>query len=140
MANEKAKSVAAEEEGSRLDQEDSRPPSPPAGSPPPVTNPMHTPNLSDFGLSEMMLNRVLGRAQQDPEEAPKPNISFTEDALVTPEPPAIILTPRCALRMDDDELMPPQLQDLGLSENTMCLINDFTMNLPMHKNIVKPQR
>lgn len=140
VANEEDDSMAAGEEGSSLDQEGSRPPSPLAGTPPPVTDTMHTPKLSDFGLSEMMLKRVLVRAQQCPEEPPKPNINFTQAALVTPEPPPISLTPRCALRMDDDELMSPQLRDFGLSENTMCLINDFTMNLPMQKKVANPQR
>lgn len=140
VANEEAEPMAAGEEGSSLDQKGSRPPSPAADTPPPVTDAMHTPKLSDFGLSEMMLKKVLVRAQQCPEEPPKPNINFTQAALVTPEPPPISLTPRRALRMDDDELMSPQLQDFGLSENTMCLINDFTMNLPMQKKVVKPQR
>lgn len=140
VANEEAESLAAAAEGPGLDQEGSCSPSLPAATPPPVTDPLHTPKLSDFGLSEMMLKRVLDGAQQGPEEPPKPNISFSEAALVTPEPPPLSLTPRCALWMDDDELMPPQLQDFGLSENTMCLINDFTMNLPMHRKVDKPQR
>lgn len=142
VAYEEDESKAAGEEGSSLDQAGSRPSSPPAGTPPLVSDPLRTPKLADFGLSEMMLKRFLNRAQQCPEEPPKPNIDFTQPALdlVTPEPPAISLTPRRALRMDDDELMSPQLQDFGLSENTMCLINDFTMNLPMHKKVVKPQR
>lgn len=140
VTNEKAGSMAAGEEGSSLDQEDSRPPSPPAGTPPPVTDALLTPKLTDFGLSEMMLKRVLVQAQQYPGEPPKPNISLTQAVLVTPEPPPISLTPRRALRMDDDELMSPQLQDFGLSENTMCLINDFTMNLPMQKKVVQSQR
>lgn len=140
VANEEAESMAAGEEGSSLDQEGSRPPPLSAGTPPPVTDAMHTPKLSDFGLSEMMLKRVLVRAQQCPEEPPQPNISLTQAALVTPDPLPVSLTPRRALRMDDDELMSPQLQDFGLSENTMCLINDFTMNLPVQKKAVKPHR
>lgn len=140
VANEEAESTAAGDEGSSLDQEDSRPPSPPAGTPPPVTDVMHTPKLSDFGLSEMMLKRVLVQGQQCPDEPPKRITGCAQADLVTPEPPSISLTPRRALRMDDDELMSPQLQDFGLSENTVCLINDFTMNLPIQKKVVKTQR
>lgn len=140
VTDEEAESMAAGEEGSSLDQEGSRPTSPPAGAPPPVADVMQTPKLSDFGLSEMMLKRALARAERCPEEPPMPNISFTQAALVTPEPPPISLTPKCALRLDDDELVPPRFQDFGLSESTMSLNNDFTMNLLLQKKVAKPQR
>ncbi|XP_075887018.1 SKA complex subunit 3 [Nelusetta ayraudi] len=139
VTDEEAESMAAGEEGSSLDQEGSRPTSPPAGAPPPVADVMQTPKLSDFGLSEMMLKRALARAERCPEEPPMPNISFTQAALVTPEPPPISLTPKCALRLDDDELVPPRFQDFGLSESTMSLNNDFTMNLLLQKKVAKPQ-
>lgn len=139
VTDEEAESTAAGEEGSSLDQEGSRPTSPTAGAAPPVADVMHTPRLSDFGLSEMMLKRALARAERCPEEPPMPNISFTQAALVTPEPPPISLTPKCALRLDDDELVPPRFQDFGLSESTMSLNNDFTMNLLLQKKVAKPQ-
>lgn len=139
MTNEEAETTAPGEDGSSLEQKSSHPSTPPLDAPPPVTDDMLTPKLSDFGLSEMMLKRALARAQQCPEEPPMPSIGFTQADLVTPEPPPISLTPKRALRMDDDDLMSPQLQDFGLSENTMCLINDFTMNLLLQKKVVKPQ-
>lgn len=140
MTKEETESPAVGEEGSSLEQEGCHPSSPPACAPLPAVDILHTPQLSDFGLSEMMLKRAVAKAERCPEEPAMPNISLTQAAFDTPEPPPIPLTPKCALWMDDDELMSPQLKDFGLSENTMCLNNDFTMDLLWQKKVVKPQR
>ncbi|KAK9537224.1 hypothetical protein VZT92_004859 [Zoarces viviparus] len=99
---------------------------------------LRTPRLSDFGLSEVAMKRAL--ASLCSEVPPMPELSLPHPSLNTPGPlPRMALTPKRALRMDDDELLTPQMPDFGLSEYTMCLNNDFTMDL-LRKNVEKPQR
>lgn len=54
-------------------------------------------------------------------------------SVATPLPPTLLLTPKCALRMDEEEeeeeLRVPQMKDFGILEHTLCLNNDFTMDL-----------
>ncbi|XP_031171968.1 spindle and kinetochore-associated protein 3 isoform X2 [Sander lucioperca] len=109
---------------------------PPTAGPPPFIDLLQTPQLSDFGLSEMQLKRTLAGCSEVP---PMPEMSLPHPSLNTPAPPPMPLTPKCALRMDDDELQTPQMSDFGISEHTMCLNNDFTMDL-LRKNVEKPQR
>lgn len=141
VADEEAESKSAGEEGGSREEEEGmiHPSSPPLGGPPPVTDSLRTPQLADFGLSEMQLKRALAGAEWCSEVPPMPQISLPQASLDTPAPPPMPLTPKCALRMDDDELLTPQMQAFGISEHTMCLINDFTMDL-FRKNIDKPQR
>ncbi|XP_075961069.1 SKA complex subunit 3 [Anarhichas minor] len=112
-----------------------------SSSPPPplFTDVLRTPQLSDFGLSEVEMKRAL--ASLCSEVPPMPELSLPHPSLNTPGPPPhMALTPKRALRMDDDdELLTPQMPDFGLSEHTMCLNNDFTMDL-FRKNVEKPQR
>ncbi|XP_023655584.2 SKA complex subunit 3 isoform X3 [Paramormyrops kingsleyae] len=95
----------------------------PAKPPPRTADPMRTPRLSDFGLSGFHLLAPLGE--------PAPPVAF---APPTAEPPALSSlprvpkTPKCALKMDEEALT-PRLEDFGISEHTMCLNNDFTMDL-----------
>lgn len=134
----KTKSADGEEGGSQEEEAAcSHPSSPLVGGPPPVTDALRTPQLSDFGLSEMLLQRALAGDEWCTEVPPMPAISHP--SLNTPKPPPMPITPKCALRMDDDELLTPQMNDFGISEHTMCLINDFTMDL-LQKNVEKPQR
>ncbi|XP_051937536.1 spindle and kinetochore-associated protein 3 [Hippocampus zosterae] len=84
-------------------------------------DPLSTPKLSDFGLCELYLHQRFSECGQQPT---MPELSLPRRDVPTPLPP----TPRCALRMDEDELRTPQMRDLGLSEDTMCF-NDFTMEL-----------
>ncbi|XP_018559805.1 LOW QUALITY PROTEIN: spindle and kinetochore-associated protein 3 [Lates calcarifer] len=130
---------AGEEEGDQEEAGDNNSPSSVIGGLPPFTDVMRTPKLSDFGLSEMQLKRALAGAEWCSEVPPMPEMSLPHPSLSTPAPPNMPLTPKCALRMDDDELQTPQMQDFGISEHTMCLNNDFTMDL-FRKNIEKPQR
>lgn len=96
----------------------------PAQPPPRTADPMRTPRLSDFGLSGFHLLAPLG-------EPVPPSVPF---APPTVEPPALSSlprvpkTPKCALKMDEEALT-PRLEDFGISEHTMCLNNDFTMDL-----------
>ncbi|XP_067460431.1 spindle and kinetochore-associated protein 3 isoform X1 [Thunnus thynnus] len=109
----------------------------PAG-PPPFTDLLRTPQLSDFGLSEMQLKRTLAGTEWCAEVPPMPEMSLPQPTLNAPATPPMPITPKCALRMDEDELQPPQMHDFGISEHTMCLNNDFTMDL-FRKNVEKPQ-
>lgn len=133
-ADDNGNSAGGEEES----QEESAVSSSSVG-PPPLTDLLRTPQLSDFGLSEMQLRRNLAGAEWCAEVPPMPEMSLPHPTLNTPAPPPMPITPKCALRMDEDELQTPQMHDFGISEHTMCLNNDFTMDL-FRKNVEKPQR
>uniref|UniRef100_A0A673BHL7 Spindle and kinetochore associated complex subunit 3 n=1 Tax=Sphaeramia orbicularis TaxID=375764 RepID=A0A673BHL7_9TELE len=129
-----------EEEDTQEDAEvDHSSASPPALGAPPCADPLRTPQLSDFGLSEMQLKRALVGAEWCSEAPPMPEMSLPHPSLNTPALPPMAITPKRALRMDEDELLTPQMHDFGISEHTMCLNNDFTMDL-RRKNVEKSQR
>nr|XP_023864628.1 spindle and kinetochore-associated protein 3 isoform X2 [Salvelinus alpinus] len=99
--------------------------------PPPFIDPLRTPQLSDFGLSEIHLKRVLGGTVFSSAEAPMP---LPLPSLVLAMQPPMPKTPKCTLRMDeDDDLLTPRMVDFGLTEHTVCLNNDFTMDLQRKK-------
>ncbi|XP_022065592.2 spindle and kinetochore-associated protein 3 [Acanthochromis polyacanthus] len=106
--------------------------SPPAA--PTFSDVMRTPQLSDFGLSEMQLKRTLAGAEWCSEVPPMPEMNLPHPALSTPAPPLLPLTPKRALRMEDEELQTPQMHDFGISED-----NDFTTKL-LQKNAEEPHR
>lgn len=133
----KSAAAGGEEEGSLAGGNNSS--TPPKAGPLPFTDVLRTPKLSDFGLSEMHLKKALAGVEWCSEVPPMPEMSLPHPSLNTPAPPPMPITPKCALRMDDDELQTPQMHDFGISEHTMCLNNDFTMDLLM-KNVEKPQR
>ncbi|XP_060944772.1 spindle and kinetochore-associated protein 3 isoform X2 [Limanda limanda] len=135
VADESESKSAGEEDGSQEEAGDDQASSSLNMGPPPITDVMRTPQLSDFGLSDNMLKRCLAGAEWCSEVPPMPEMRLPHPTLSTPTP----LTPKCALRMDDAELQSPQMHNFGISEHTMCLYNDFTMNL-IKKNIDKPQR
>uniref|UniRef100_A0A3Q3EX94 Spindle and kinetochore associated complex subunit 3 n=1 Tax=Labrus bergylta TaxID=56723 RepID=A0A3Q3EX94_9LABR len=112
------------EEDSQSEAEGYPSTSPPNPGPPPFTDVLRTPHY--------------GWAEWCSEVPPMPEMSLPHLALGTPALPPMPLTPKCALRMDDDELQTPQMHDFGISEHTMCLNNDFTMDL-FKKNVTKPQ-
>ncbi|KAL6100394.1 ska3 [Pungitius sinensis] len=109
----------------------------PSPGPPSLADPLRTPQLSDFGLSEVEMKRALAGVEWCAEAPLMPELSLPHASLSTPPP--MPMTPKRALRMDDDELQTPQMSDFGLSEHTMCLNNDFTMDL-FRKNVEKLQR
>ncbi|XP_071392269.1 SKA complex subunit 3 [Centroberyx affinis] len=127
---------AGGEEGQRGEAGADPPPASPPQAGPPPANPLRTPQLSDFGLSEALLKRALGGAGLCPEAPPMPQMSLPHPSLYMP------VTPKCTLRMEEeeeDELQTPQLHHFGITEHTMCLNNDFTMDLH-RKNVEKTQR
>ncbi|KAM6934579.1 SKA complex subunit 3 [Xenentodon cancila] len=105
----------------------------------PFNDVMRTPQLSDFGLSELQLKRALAGSEWCSEVPPMPQMSLPQPSLNTPALPPMPITPKCALKMDEDELQTPQMHDFGISEHTMCLNNDFTMDL-LRKNVEKHQK
>ncbi|XP_077393362.1 SKA complex subunit 3 isoform X2 [Festucalex cinctus] len=110
-------------------------PTPPqATAPSKCAIPTRTPKLSDFGLCELDLRRNISAYRQPPA---MPEVSLPRMSVPTPLPP----TPKCALRMDEDEIRTPQMIDFGLSEDTMCLYTEFTMDLFRKKpaqDLLKP--
>lgn len=138
LADENDNKSAEEEEEETEEAGDAHSSSPVKIGPPPVTDVLRTPQLSDFGLSEIQIKRAVAGAKWS-EAPPMPEISLPQPSLHTPAPPPMPITPKCALRMDDEELQTPQMNDFGISEDTMFLNNDFTMDL-FRKNAQKPQR
>uniref|UniRef100_A0A8C4EST8 Spindle and kinetochore associated complex subunit 3 n=1 Tax=Dicentrarchus labrax TaxID=13489 RepID=A0A8C4EST8_DICLA len=132
--DEVADESAGGEAGSQEEAEGNHSSSPLKAGPPSFADVLRTPQLSDFGLSEMQLKRTLAGAEWCSEVPPMPEMSLPLPSLSTPAPPPMPITPKCALRMDDDELQTPQMHDFGISEHTMCLNNDFTMDL-LQKNV-----
>ncbi|XP_055086526.1 spindle and kinetochore-associated protein 3 [Periophthalmus magnuspinnatus] len=108
----------------------------------PLPDPMRTPQLSDFGLSEVQLKRALAGGEWCAEVPQMPEMILPHPALNTPAPPAMAFTPKRALRMDEEELLTPQMHDFGISEHTMCFNNDFTMDLRLKsfEKTKKPQQ
>ncbi|KAG7240387.1 hypothetical protein INR49_026958 [Caranx melampygus] len=136
--NDNKSAEEEEEEGGQEEAGDAHSSSPVKIGPPPVIDVLRTPQLSDFGLSEIQIKRAVAGAKWS-EAPPMPEISLPHPSLNTPAPPPMPITPKCALRMDDDELQTPQMNDFGITEDTMFLNNDFTMDL-FRKNAQKPQR
>lgn len=95
---------------------------------PPPTEQLRTPKLSDFGLSALQFQRVLGEAEQPLSAAPVPAVALSPPPFVMNIHPPQPKTPKCSLRMEEDAPT-PRLEDFGISEYTMCWNNDFTMDL-----------
>lgn len=133
-AEEDETSLANEGDGSQEEDERTDATTPPQMEQP-FTNAMRTPQLSDFGLSELQLKRTLRGAEWCAEVPPMPEMNLPQPSLQTPAPPPMAMTPKCALRLDDDALLTPQMRDFGISEHTMCLNNDFTMDLFRKKEL-----
>lgn len=137
VAEEDESSSTVGEDGKQEEDEGIQCSSPPQNKEQLPTDLMRTPQLSDFGLSVMELKRSLAGAEWCSEVPPMPELNLP--LLKTPVPPTMAMTPKCALRMDDDELQMPQMHDFGIFEHTMCLNNDFTMNL-LQKKFEKHER
>ncbi|MCJ8732408.1 hypothetical protein PDJAM_G00211060 [Pangasius djambal] len=100
----------------------------PEKMPPPAVDPMRTPQLSDFGLSALHLQMVLGDPEMSQDVAPVPAVAVTPPSLTMTMQESQPKTPKCSLRMDEEALT-PRLEDFGITESTMCFNNDFTMDL-----------
>ncbi|XP_016895656.1 SKA complex subunit 3 isoform X2 [Cynoglossus semilaevis] len=103
--------------------------SPVTSGPRPIDELLRTPQLSDFGLSEMQLKRDLGKSEWLSELPPMPEITVAPPSFNTPAPPTMSLTSKCALHMDDDELRTPEMHIFDISEQTKCLKQDLTVEL-----------
>ncbi|XP_026883736.2 spindle and kinetochore-associated protein 3 [Electrophorus electricus] len=110
-------------------------PETPEKTPPAADDQMRTPQLSDFGLSTFHLQMVLGNAEPSDGVARPPALTLSPPPFVMTTEPSQPKTPRCSLRMDEDAPT-PRLEDFGITEHTMCLNNDFTMDL-FRKNPTK---
>lgn len=120
------------------DAEGIQPTSPLMDEPPPVSDVLRTPQLSDFGLSEVGLKNGLAGSDWYLEEPPMPQISLPQ-SFNRPGLPPKPVTPKCALWLNDDEPQTPKLHEFAISEPTSFLLNDFTMDL-FKKNVQKAQR
>ncbi|KAM9804793.1 SKA complex subunit 3 [Neosynchiropus ocellatus] len=113
----------------------------PDGSPSPVphvpNDPLRTPQMSDYGLSEMHLKRKM--AEWISEAPLAPELSLSQPPMKTPELPVMPSIPKCVLKMDEDELHTPQMADFGISDQTLFLNSDFTMDL-FRKDVKNPAR
>ncbi|CAN9497504.1 unnamed protein product [Ophioblennius macclurei] len=120
-----------DEEQEDEDAEAASPSSPPLRAPRPFRDLMQTPQLSDFGLSEMQLKRTLAGVAWSADAPPTPQISLPPacaDALATPTP----ITPKRILRMEDEALRTPPVPDFVLRD-------DFTDNL-VCKYLLRPEQ
>lgn len=100
----------------------------PEKMPPPAVDPTRTPQLSDYGLSVLHLQMVLGNSEMPQEVAPVPAVTLTPPSLHMTTHEFEPKTPKCSLSMDEEALT-PRLENFGITESTMCFNNDFTMDL-----------
>ncbi|XP_054887383.1 spindle and kinetochore-associated protein 3 [Poeciliopsis prolifica] len=133
-AEEAETSLGTEEDEDQEDDERMNSTSPPKAADT-LADLLRTPKLSDFGLSELQMKRALGGAEWCAKVPPMPELNLPQPSLCTPAPPPLAITPKCMLRMDDDDLQTPQMRDFGISEHTMCLNNDFTLALFRKKHL-----
>uniref|UniRef100_A0A672KFS5 Spindle and kinetochore-associated protein 3-like n=1 Tax=Sinocyclocheilus grahami TaxID=75366 RepID=A0A672KFS5_SINGR len=125
-AEEQAERDAAEEDevmGQGICEEAQQSETPEKMQPP--VDQLRTPKLSDFGLSALQFQRVLGEAEPPHIAAPVPAVALSPPSFVMNMQPK---TPKCSLHMEEDALT-PRLEDFGISEYTVCWNNDFTMDL-----------
>ncbi|XP_035250405.1 spindle and kinetochore-associated protein 3 [Anguilla anguilla] len=118
-----------EEKQGKCDEAEEHPPcdTPPRTCPPDSSDPMRTPRLSDFGLSKISIQKALSDLQKhlgDVPDVPRLERPYPTAA----SEPVLPKTPKCTLPMDEEALT-PRLEDFGITEHTMCLNNDFTMDL-----------
>lgn len=139
VVEEAKSSPAVGEDGNQEEDEGVLCLSPPRKKEQLFTDVMRTPQLSDFGLSEEQLKRAIAGAEWCSEVPPMPEFNLLLPSLKTPVRPTMATTPKCALRMDVAELQTPQMHYFGISEQTMYLDNDFTMDL-FWRHVQKPER
>ncbi|NWI18967.1 SKA3 protein, partial [Crypturellus soui] len=96
--------------------------------PPVPKDPLRSPQLSDFGLSQYAFSRTWSARNEQHttnahQEYPKTRTPLKPHWSVLPK------TPKCTLKMDDYECVTPKLEHFGISEHTMCMNEDYTMAL-----------
>ncbi|NXU09665.1 SKA3 protein, partial [Pardalotus punctatus] len=97
-------------------------------------DPLHNPQLSDFGLSQYTFSRPWSavKGQHTSNAHQQKNVilnSKNKTPLKLRTPHALPKTPKCKLKMDDYECVTPKLEHFGISEHTMCMNEDYTMSL-----------
>ncbi|NXA95508.1 SKA3 protein, partial [Melanocharis versteri] len=100
--------------------------------PPLPKDPLHNPQLSDFGLSQYAFSRPWSAVRAQHTTSARQQKPKNETPLRLRTPRALPKTPKCKLKMDDYECVTPKLEHFGISEHTMCMNDDYTMSL-IHK-------
>nr|XP_014348044.1 PREDICTED: spindle and kinetochore-associated protein 3 isoform X2 [Latimeria chalumnae] len=138
MQEEKAKNHepnTGEEENplhSEENQKDKPKASTPSEKPPLPRDPLRTPQLSDFGLSQYQFCNPWNIAEVLPPLPKFTQKTVGKAVLKTPTfkqiDRAMPKTPKCMLKMDDESLALKQ-ENSGINEYSMCLNDDFTIAL-----------
>ncbi|KAF2973723.1 hypothetical protein EK904_004565, partial [Melospiza melodia maxima] len=92
-------------------------------------DPLHVPQLSDFGLSQYAFPRPWSALRAQHSSSARQLKAQSDTPLRVPTPQALPKTPKCKLKMDDYECVTPKLEHFGISEHTMCMNEDYTMSL-----------
>ncbi|OXB57391.1 hypothetical protein ASZ78_011026 [Callipepla squamata] len=123
-------SKASDESKSDQEQADDVPPLAACAENPPVPrDPLRSPQLSDFGLSQYAFSRHWGALDRQRAANAGQENAKQKTPLTAPAPCALPKTPKCMLKMDDYECVTPKLEHFGISEHTMCMNEDYTMAL-----------
>ncbi|NXN26221.1 SKA3 protein, partial [Nycticryphes semicollaris] len=97
--------------------------------PPVPKDPLRTPQLSDFGLSQYAFSRPWNTAERQHETNALQENSKNKALLKTQSPCILSKTPKCMLKVDNYQCATPKLEHFGISEHTMRMNEDFTMSL-----------
>ncbi|KAJ7395126.1 spindle and kinetochore-associated protein 3 isoform X6 [Pitangus sulphuratus] len=95
-------------------------------------NPLRSPQLSDFGLSQYAFSRPWSAVKTQHTTNAYQQKSRNDTPLKVQTPRTLPRTPKCKLKMDGYEFATPKLEHFGISEHTMCLNEDYTTSL-IHK-------
>ncbi|XP_056183474.1 spindle and kinetochore-associated protein 3 isoform X3 [Falco biarmicus] len=92
-------------------------------------DPLQTPQLSDFGLSQYAFSKPwIALKEQHATSAHQEN-SKNRTPLKPLTTYVLPKTPKCMLKMDDYECVTPKLEHFGISKHTTCMNEDYTMSL-----------
>ncbi|KAI1241982.1 hypothetical protein IHE44_0005493 [Lamprotornis superbus] len=100
--------------------------------PPLPRDPLCSPQLSDFGLSQCAFSRPWSAVKAQHTASARQQKTRSETPLKLRTPRALPKTPKCKLKMDDYESVTAKLEHFGITEHTMCMNEDYTMSL-IHK-------
>ncbi|XP_054128268.1 spindle and kinetochore-associated protein 3 [Melozone crissalis] len=92
-------------------------------------DPLRSPQLSDYGLSQYAFSRPWGALRARHSSSARQLKAKSDTPLRVPTPRAWPRTPKCKLKMDDYECVTPKLEHFGISEHTVCMNEDYTMSL-----------
>ncbi|NXK08048.1 SKA3 protein, partial [Herpetotheres cachinnans] len=92
-------------------------------------DPLRTPQLSDFGLSQYAFSRPWIAVKEQCATSAHQENSKNRTPLKTQTTYVLPKTPKCMLKMDDYECVTPKLEHFGISEHVTCMNEDYTMSL-----------